>query len=129
GNMGLAAVAYNGCERRAANFFAGANVLPFETHDYVQAIPGFNAWKWRDDPPARIDVRLDKDKPFGEACVQLAANRKLREFSAPQRAYPWGVILASHPKQSGVQRHVARLNSKLRPILGGKQITTVRKTM
>lgn len=129
GNMGLAAVAYNGGERRAETFSKGGNVLPFETQDYVEAITGYNAWKWRDDPPAQVDVRLDKDKPFGEACVQLAANRTLREFSAPSRAYPWGVILASHPRQSGVQRHVERLNSKLRPILGGKRITTVRKTM
>gem|GEM_PF-336180 len=129
GNMGLAAVAYNGGERRAANFNKGANVLPFETQDYVEAITGHNAWKWRDDPPAQVDVRLDKDKPFGEACVHLAANRKLKEFASPQRAYPWGVILASHPRQSGVQQHVQRLSSKLRPILGGKRITTVRKTM
>ena len=129
GNMGLAAVAYNGGERRAETFFKGGNVLPFETQDYVESITGHNAWKWRDEPPAQIDLRLDRDKPFGEACVQLAANRKLKEFSSPQRSYPWGVILASHPKQSGAQQQVNRLNRQLRPILGGKKITFVRKTM
>ena len=129
GNMGLAAVAYNGGERRAETFNKGGNVLPFETQDYVEAITGHNAWKWRDDPPGQIDVRLDKDKPFGEACVQLAANRKLKEFKSPQRSFPWGVILASHPRQSGAQQQVSRLNRQLRPILGGKQITYVRKTL
>lgn len=129
GNMGLAAVAYNGGERRAETFNKGGNVLPFETQDYVEAITGHNAWKWRDDPPGQIDVRLDKDKPFGEACVQLAANRKLKEFKSPQRSFPWGVILASHPKQSGAQQQVSRLNRQLRPILGGRQITYVRKTL
>ncbi|WP_234450761.1 lytic transglycosylase domain-containing protein [Paracoccus sp. MC1862] len=129
GNMGLAAVAYNGGEGRASSFSKGSDSLPYETRDYVEAITGFNAWKWRDDPPPQIDVRLDKDKPFGDACVQLAANRTLKEFSATQRSFPWGVILASHPRQSGVQQHVERLNSRLRPILGGKRITTVRKTM
>ena len=43
--------------------------------------------------------------------------------------YAWGVILASHPKQSGAQQQVNRLNRQLRPILGGKKITFVRKTM
>ena len=61
--------------------------------------------------------------------IELAANRKLKEFSSPQRSYPWGVILASHPKQSGAQQQVNRLNRQLRPILGGKKITFVRKTM
>lgn len=129
GNMGLAAVAYNGGERRAETFFKGGNVLPFETQDYVEAITGHNAWKWRDEPPAQLDLRLDRDKPFGEACVQLAANRKLKEFKSPQRSFPWGVILASHPKQSGAQQQVTRLNRQLRPILGGRQITYVRKTL
>lgn len=129
GNVGLAAVAYNGGERRARNFVGGGQVLPYETQDYVEAITGHNAWKWRDEPPAQIDLRLDKAAAFAEACVTLAANRALKEFAPADRAWPWGVILASHPKQSGAQQQVNRLNRQLRPILGGKRVGYVRKTL
>lgn len=129
GNMGLAAVAYNGGEARALRFYNGGQVLPYETQDYVEAITGHNAWKWRDEPPGTLDLRLDKERPFREACIKLAGNRALKEFTTKQRAWPWGVILASHPKQSGAQSQVSRLNRQLRPILGGKRVSYVRKTM
>lgn len=131
GNMGLAAVAYNGGEGRAQNFTRGANRLPYETQDYVLAITGHDAWIWRDNPPAQaaLDLRLDKEKPFRDACIRLAGKRTLREFSTPDRAWPWGVIVASHPKQSGVQQQVSRLNRQLRPILGGKRVSYVRKKL
>ena len=129
GNVGLAAVAYNGGERRAANFTGGAQLLPYETQDYVESITGHNAWKWRDEPPVEIDLRLDKTAPFAEACVKLAANRTLKEFAPADRAWPWGVILASHPKQSGAQQQINRLNRQLRPILGEKRVGYVRKTL
>lgn len=129
GNMGLAAVAYNGGEARATRFHNGGHSLPFETLDYVEAITGYNAWRWRDDEPKEVDIRLEKDVPFRDACMKLAKNRTLKEFSTPTRAYPWGVILASHPKQSGAQQQVNRLNRQLRPILGGKKISFVRKQL
>lgn len=127
GNLGLAAVAYNGGETRAANFIAGGTVLPWETQDYVEAITGHNAWKWRDEPPKDADLRLSGDTPFQEACVSLAAKRTLKEFKTPERAWPWGVILASHPRQSGAASQVNRLNRQLRPILAGKRVAYVRK--
>ncbi|ARJ70697.1 lytic transglycosylase domain-containing protein [Paracoccus contaminans] len=129
GNMGLAAVAYNGGEARALRFYNGGQVLPFETQDYVEAITGHNAWKWRDEPPAALDIRLDKDRPFHDACMKLARNRTLKEFTTKARAWPWGVILAAHPQQSGAQQQVNRLNRQLRPILGGKRVSYVRKAV
>ena len=129
GNIGLAAVAYNGGETRAATFIGGGTVLPWETQDYVEAITGHNAWKWRDEPPApdTLDLRLKGDTPFRDACVTLAGNRTLKEFKTPERAWPWGVILASHPQQSGASRQVSALNRQLRPILAGKRVAYVRK--
>ncbi|WP_246026723.1 lytic transglycosylase domain-containing protein [Paracoccus luteus] len=131
GSVGLAAVAYNGGEARAARFRNGGHVLPYETQDYVEAITGHTAWKWRDSPPdaASLDLRLDKAKPFRDACIRLAANRTLKEFGTPSRVWPWGVIVASHPKQSGAQAQVNRLNRQLRPILGGKRVGYVRKAL
>ncbi|PZO67895.1 MAG: lytic transglycosylase [Paracoccus denitrificans] len=131
GNIGMAAVAYNGGEGRAGRFKGTGGNLPFETQDYVIAITGMDAWKWRDSPPATkdIDLRLDKVANFREACIELAGTRKLKEFSTPQRAWPWGVIVASHPQQAGVQRQISVLNRRLRPILGGKRVGYVRKTL
>lgn len=127
GNVGLAAVAYNGGENRAARFVARAGGLPWETQDYVQAITGLTAHGWRDSPPGRIDLRLDRQRPFLAACVDLAASRKLREFRTPDHPWPWGVIVATHPSQAGVTQQVARLNKVLRPILGGKRVSYVRR--
>jgi hypothetical protein len=127
GNVGLAAVAYNGGENRAARFVAGAGGLPWETQDYVQAITGLTAHGWRDSPPGQIDLRLDRQRPFLAACVDLAASRKLREFRTPDHPWPWGVIVATHPSQAGVAQQVARLNKVLRPILGGKRVSYVRR--
>lgn len=127
GNLGLAAVAYNGGENRAARFKAQGGNLPWETQDYVQAITGKDAWVWRDNPPEALDIRLDKDRSFYAACVALASSRKLREFKTKDHAWPWGVIVATHPSQSGVTSQVSRLNRQLRPILGGKRVSYVRR--
>lgn len=131
GNIGLAAVAYNGGENRAARFIAGRSVLPYETQDYVEAITGHNAWRWRDNPPPddELKLALDPRQPFHAACVELAGNRSLREFTVEPPTQPWGVILASHPSRSGAQQQVARLNRALRPVLEGKRIGFVRKRM
>ncbi|MDO5612809.1 MAG: lytic transglycosylase domain-containing protein [Paracoccus sp. (in: a-proteobacteria)] len=131
GNVGLAAVAYNGGENRAQRFINEMTVLPYETQDYVQSITGHNAWAWRDNPPGgdALKLALDDALPFHDACVKLAGNRSLREFTVPQRVFPWGVLVASHPTQSGAQQQVQRLNRTLRPILGGQQVGFVRRPL
>lgn len=131
GNIGLAAIAYNGGEARAARFIAKQSTLPYETLDYVESITGHNAWRWRDNPPAReeLHLELNGETEFRPACVKLAGNRNLREFTTQPRVYPWGVIVASHPERSGAAQQVARLNRTLRPILGGKRVGYVRKKL
>ncbi|MDM7458894.1 MAG: lytic transglycosylase domain-containing protein, partial [Paracoccus sp. (in: a-proteobacteria)] len=130
GNIGLAAVAYNGGEARAARFISGQSSLPRETLDYVEAITGHSAHRWRDNPPAenQLALSLAADLPFRPACERMAAARQLKEFDTQPRTYPWGVILASHPNQAGAAQQVARLNRSLRPILtDGKRVGYVRK--
>ncbi|MFT4012064.1 MAG: lytic transglycosylase domain-containing protein [Paracoccus sp. (in: a-proteobacteria)] len=127
GNVGLAAVAYNGGEGRAARFVSQGGSLPWETQDYVQAITGLTAWNWREKPGSSPDLRLDKERPFLPACIDLAGRRKLREFQTPEHAWPWGVIVATHQTQSGVTDQVSRLNKALRPILGGKRVSYLRR--
>lgn len=129
GGAGMAAVAYNGGETRAANFRAKTGGLAFETQDYVLAITGLTAEKWRDNPPKTLDLRLDKTKPFHPACVTLAGKRRIKEFATPERSWPWGVVLAVHSTRSGAQKMANRLTAQLRPALKGKRVGFVRRRL
>lgn len=131
GSIGMAAIAYNGGENRAARFVARQTTLPYETLDYVESITGHDALIWRDNPPREADLRLalQPDMPFRAACEKLGGDRKLREFMVQPRVYPWGVIVASHPSQSGAAQQVSRLNRSLRPILEGRRVGYVRKRL
>ena len=86
-----------------------------------------SARDWRENPPKTLDIRLDKERPFRAACIDLAGTRKLREFQTLDHPWPWGVIVATHPSRSGVTGQVSRLNRQLRPILGGKRVSYVRR--
>nr|WP_318272555.1 lytic transglycosylase domain-containing protein [Paracoccus saliphilus] len=132
GNIGLAAVAYNGGENRAARFVAQQTTLPYETVDYVESITGFSAHRWRDNPPAPSDLKLAlvPEMPFRQSCEKMAGDRKLREFNTQPPVMPWGVIVASHPSQAGAAQQVSRLNRTLRPILDdGARVGYVRKRL
>lgn len=131
GNIGMAAIAYNGGENRAARFANNVTTLPYETQDYVESITGHNAWRWRDNPPQQkeLDLALSHDMEFRPACEKLAGERNLREFFVQPRVFPWGVIVASHRSQSGAAQQVARLNKRLQPILGDKRVGYVRKRL
>ncbi len=95
GNHGLAAVAYNGGERRADGLVAGGGKLARETIDYVRIITGLSAWDWAETPPERHDFSLQKDVPFARACHALARDRVLTAYPPPEPARrPWGVQVA-----------------------------------
>jgi hypothetical protein len=122
GNIGLAAVAYNGGEARADRFVAGAAGLPDETRDYVAAITGYSAETWRDAPPASVDLALAGGE-FQSACVALAANRSFREFRSEPALLPWGVVLAMNRDGAGAERQAARLKHRHAAVLDGETIS------
>lgn len=74
GNVGLAAVAYNGGETRAKNFISKNNGLAQETIDYVQIISSQTAEDWHDTPPKTLNLALDLVKTFMRSCLLLAKN-------------------------------------------------------
>ncbi len=121
GNIGLAAVAYNGGETRAARFKAGEGGLPLETRDYVLAITGHSAEAWRDAPPAAVDLALGPG-PFHGACVAHAAKRGQAGTEFAEPLAPWGVIIASHRTREGAERQVERLRNRHRGVLAGEPI-------
>jgi hypothetical protein len=123
GNIGLAAVAYNGGEARAERFIAAGGGLPAETRAYVQAITGLSAEAWRDAPPAELDLSLSVDTGFREACIAHAANRTLREFRSTPQLMPWGVIVAFNRDGTGAERQVARLRNRHAAVLAGETVS------
>jgi hypothetical protein len=122
GNLGLAAVAYNGGEGRADRFVAGQGGLPAETRAYVQAITGHSAETWRDTPPAELDLALGGADGFQAACIAQAANRSLREFRTTPVLKPWAVIVASNRDRDGAERQAGRLRNRFGAVLGGEDI-------
>lgn len=105
GNLGLAAAAYNAGEGGLRNFLRSGN-LPAETRAYVLAITAHPVEDWKENPPERLDLRLDKDKSFHDACTALADKRRLKEvvFEEEGNWAPWGAQLSAHFQKSVAQR-------------------------
>jgi soluble lytic murein transglycosylase-like protein len=105
GNLGFAAAAYNAGEAGLGSFLANGN-LPFETRAYVLAITAHPVEEWKDNPPAALDLRLDKNKSFYDACTALADKRRLKEVEFEEEGTwaPWGAQLAAHFQKSVAQR-------------------------
>ncbi|GIT90876.1 glycosyl transferase [Jannaschia pagri] len=98
GSLGMAAIGYNGGERRAEGWQARTGGLARETIDYVRIITGHTAETWRDAPPEDADFALDGETPFLTACVAMAAKRRVTPLRPsqppPPRFSPWGVQVA-----------------------------------
>lgn len=105
GNLGLAAAAYNAGEGGLDTFLTTGN-LPYETRNYVLAITAHSVEEWKDNPPETLDLRLDKDKSFYDACTALADKRRLKEVEFEEEGTwaPWGAQLAAHFQKSVAQR-------------------------
>ncbi|WP_326297688.1 lytic transglycosylase domain-containing protein [Mesobacterium hydrothermale] len=125
GNMGLAAVAYNGGERRAEGLVAKTGGLARETVNYVQIITGLSAETWRDSPPEAHDFRLQPDKPFRQACYDLARDRRITAFPTPKppkpRVKPWGVQLAFGTSKDKARAAYARKTQSCKALLKGEK--------
>lgn len=117
GNEGMAAIGYNGGERRAQGFLEGKGLAP-ETVNYVPIITGLTAEQWRDNPPKDHDFRLDKAKSFHAACSDMARNRKLtpikRVAPPPPPIKPWGVQLGFGTSKKAATTKISRQTANCR---------------
>lgn len=126
GNLGLAAMAYNGGEGRAFGFMAGNVGLPQETRDYVQIITGLSAETWRNDPPAEHDFRLSKTKPFLPACYELARKRRISQLKPPGARYaPWGVQVGFGRSEKGAKAQYKRVTQNCRGLINKHKVELV----
>lgn len=119
GNIGLAAVAYNGGEARAARYKAEGGSLPGETLAYVEAITGHGAGEWRLESP-RPDLTLGGDT-FQAGCLALAATRGKAQAAPSEPLSAWGVIIATNRDRDGARRQVGRLSNRI-DILRGERV-------
>ncbi|MFK7940666.1 MAG: lytic transglycosylase domain-containing protein, partial [Roseovarius sp.] len=95
GSVGLAAIGYNGGERRAEGVINDTAGLMQETIDYVRIITGVPYQNWVEDPAPAPDLRLSKTLPFGAACRDLAQNRRMTKLKPVKPAIQkWGIQVA-----------------------------------
>ncbi len=127
GSLGLAAVAYNAGEARAARYQAGQPFLPAETRAYVLAITGHPAKAWLDQPLPEPVLALDPELPFREACHARAEDGDL---NGPEPArpslQPWGVILAGQGSREAAERQALSLVDRHQDALSGEEIVHTR---
>jgi len=118
GNEGMAAVAYNGGEARAAGFLEGRG-LARETINYVPIITGLSAEVWRDAPPKGHEMRLSQTETFRPACYALARKRQLTPLVVPSRFAPWGVQVGYGRTKREARASYQRLGGQCRGLVGG----------
>ena len=119
GNLGLAAAAYNAGEARIDRWLAGASGLPRETENYVLDITGEAASTFR-DPRQRVNAKpLDENKPFDEACLQMASVASAFANDLPGLTQPWGVQIAGGYDRAAVVRQWDRMKIRHGNILDG----------
>ena len=114
GSLGMAAIAYNGGEQRAADFRARRGGLMPETRNYVKVITGLSAEAWRDSKPASLDLALDNNKPFLTACLEMAANRG----TGRGKSLGWMMIYAADPNRIVVERRAEQTLGRFASIIG-----------
>jgi hypothetical protein len=114
GNLGYAAIAYNGGEGRADGWRARTGGLAGETIAYVRIITGLRAEDWRDAPPEEVDLRLDGDTPFPQACEALAEKRRISPLHVEPSLSPWGVQVGYGRSEGAARDSYRRLQSGCR---------------
>lgn len=130
GNEGMAAIGYNGGERRAKGFLEGKGLAP-ETVNYVPIITGLSAEDWRDDPPKAHDMGLSKTEPFLTACYAMAQNRRITPLARPKPPQPaikpWGVQIAFAQSKQAARAALRRKTSTCRSLVGSEKADLIYK--
>ncbi|QQR39708.1 lytic transglycosylase domain-containing protein [Devosia rhizoryzae] len=113
GNLGLAAAAYNGGEGKVSRYLAGTGGLAGETRAYVSIITGRPVDGWTGGTVAEADYTLSKEKPFAEACIDMASAAPMPEFGPEPGAWqPWGVLIAQNFSQDIARSAFTRAQSR-----------------
>lgn len=123
GNLGLAAAAYNAGEGALERVTSTGGYVPYETRDYVSIITGHPVEHWLAGAVDNVDYELSKDKPFQDACLEMARARPMPTIlpeSAPWR--PWGVLIWQDATPDKAQAVFERVKGRQAGLIGGEQL-------
>lgn len=130
GNEGMAAIGYNGGERRAEGFLVGKGLAP-ETVNYVPIITGLNAEDWRNGKPKQQDMRLSKTESFLPACYAMAQKRRITPLARPKppapKFKPWGVQVGFAQSKKAAQAAARSTTRSCRSVLGNEKAELIYK--
>ncbi|MCX7559295.1 lytic transglycosylase domain-containing protein [Sulfitobacter sp. F26204] len=130
GNEGLAAIGYNGGERRAEGFLLGKGLAP-ETMNYVPIITGLDAEDWRDAKPKQHDMRLSQTEDFLTACYSMAQNRRITPLVRPKppapKIKPWGVQVGFAQSKKAARSGARRQTASCRSVIGKEPVELIYK--
>ena len=127
GNPGLAAAAYNGGERRVANFVAGTGNLAIETIDYVRIVTGAPVTAWLAGNVSGGANPLEPAGAFRPACLRLANSGEQVPFTPPLKAVvtPWGVQVAQFFSAGAARAAFDRLKAQYPRVFREEQLVLV----
>jgi hypothetical protein len=130
GNEGMAAIGYNGGERRAEGFLTGKGLAP-ETVNYVPIITGLTAEDWRDRPPKDHDMRLSAAQAFLPACYAMAQTRRITPLARPKppepALKPWGIQVAFAQSRKAARAALRSKTASCRRLVGGEKADLIYK--
>lgn len=127
GNLGLAAAAYNGGERRIENFVAnGGGGLPLETRNYVVIVTGHTAAQWLVQPPQEVDYTLLPDVDFQAACLDMTKSVKAPDLTTdPAQWQPWGVLIAQNASAERARGRFADAQDRFSKVLEAEKLMLI----
>jgi len=126
GNLGLAAVGYNAGEARVQALLETGAAVPLETEQYVFRITGLPVTAWTDAKPKTVDYRLDEQKPFREACLDLAKSQRFEPMAKPADWKPWGAEIGASFSPAIARRIFQEAKADYPDALGGETPMLVR---
>ena len=126
GNLGLAAAAYNGGERRIENLVAGGGTLPRETRNYVEIITGQSVGHWLGERPEPVDFTLLPDVAFQAACLDMAKSVRRPDLTTnPAEWQPWGVLIAQTNSAPAARDRFDAVQARFSELLGTEKLMLI----
>ncbi len=126
GNLGLAAAAYNGGERRIENLVAQGAGLARETRDYVVIVTGRSVGHWLGDRPEPVDFTLLPDVDFQTACLDMArAVRRPDLTTDPGDWQPWGVLIAQTSSAATARDRFEAVQARFGAAIGDEKLMLI----
>ena len=126
GNLGLAAAAYNGGERRLENFVARGGGLPYETRDYVVIVTGRGVGHWLSERPEPVDFTLVPDVAFQTACLDMAKSVRRPDLTTdPGEWQPWGVLIAQTNAAETARARFDAVQARFGEVIGEEKLMLI----